>query len=131
MVTYAPAVCPKCGAIFRSDVAIAEPPWINPTFRAIGGTCGRCGGRGELPDWVFRFNAVAADCRLDASDNQRRTLVAGLTLHLRRHRTAKRTTEFVRGFSGPWRTLPPQFRGMSNLQRRAQLTFLLWILDEN
>lgn len=131
MVTYAPAVCPKCGAIFRSDVALPEPPWINPAFRATGGICGRCGSRGHIPEWAYRFHAVAVDCCRDASDNQRRTLVAALALHLRRHRTAKRTTEFVRGLSGPWRTLTPQFRGMSNLQRRAQLTFLLWILDED
>ena len=131
MVTYAPAICPKCGAVFRSDVAIAEPPWLNPTFRAVGGICARCGARGRIPDWTYRFNAVAVDCRRDASDSQRRTLAAGLALHLRRHRTAKRTTEFVRGFSGPWRNLAGQFRGMSNLQRRAQLTFLLSIVDDD
>jgi hypothetical protein len=131
MVIYAPALCPKCGAVFRSDVAIAEPPWIIPTYRAIGGVCGRCGTRGRIPDWVYRFHAIASDCRREASDSQRRAQVLALTLHLRRHRTAKRTTEFLRGLSGPWRSLGPQFRGMSNVQRRAQLTFLLWILDEN
>jgi len=57
--------------------------------------------------------------------------VAALTLHLRRHRTAKRTAEFVRGLAGPFRLLTPQFRGMSNPQRRAQLTFLWWIVADD
>jgi len=115
--------------VFRSDLSLAEPPWILPAYRAVGGTCTRCGGPGLIPAWVYQFHAVAMDCRREASDQQRRSQIAELTVHLRRHRSAKRTTHFVQSFSGPWILLAPQLRAASTQQRRAKLTFLLWILD--
>ena len=125
---YAPAICAKCGAAFRSDVPIARPPFITPIYRSVGGSCPRCKQRGLIPPWTFRFNAAADVCRADASDQQRRTMAAELDQYLRRHRTAKQTQAFIADFRGPWRPLQLIIKGTQQQQRRAQLRFLQWIL---
>jgi len=131
MVLYAPAICPKCGGAFRSDVLIAEAPWIIPSYRASGGLCPRCGRTGAIPAWVYRFHDVAAQSRDDATDREIRVLVSALTQFLRRHRTAKRTLAYVDDLRGPWKALVQPLRAAPPQQRRAQLTFLLWIITEN
>ncbi|MET0966436.1 MAG: hypothetical protein ABWZ02_08580 [Nakamurella sp.] len=131
LVRYAPAICTKCGSVFRSDLPIAKPPWITPAYRASGGMCPRCGQTGLIPAWVFRFNATAELCRSEASDQQRRDLLADLEHYLRRHRTAKQTQAFVGDFRGPWKPLLLVIKQAPQQQRRAQLSFLSWILAED
>jgi hypothetical protein len=131
VVFYAPAICTNCGAVFRSDVPIAEPPWITPTYRATGGRCPRCGRRGSIPTWVYRFHHVVSQSIEDASDEQRRSQVRAVEQHLRRHRTVKKTQTFIQDFRGPWRPLIMELRSTPPRQRSAQLTFLLWMLDED
>ncbi|MET0865789.1 MAG: hypothetical protein ABWZ98_15775 [Nakamurella sp.] len=130
LLLYAPAICSKCGAVFRSDLPIGRPPWITPVYRSVGGVCPRCGQIGRIPFWVYRFTAVAQDCRSDASEHQRSALLAQLDQHLRRHRTAKRTQAFTSDFRGPWKPLLPVIKQAPAQQRRAQLTYLSWILAE-
>jgi hypothetical protein len=130
LVRYAPAICTKCGSVFRSDLPIARPPWITPAYRASGGSCTRCGRMGLIPSWTFRFNATAELCRSDASDQQRRELLSDLDHFLRRHRTAKQTHAFVGDLKGPWKPLPLVVKQAPPQQRRAQLTFLSWLLAE-
>ena len=130
MVLYAPAVCPDCGNVFRSDVLIAEAPWIIPSSRSAGGACPRCGGKGVIPPWVYRFHDLAAQRRDDASEREKRSLATTLTQLLRRHRTAKQTLAFVGELRGPWKPLVPLLKAVTAAQRRAQLTFLLWTLTE-
>jgi hypothetical protein len=130
MVLYAPAICPDCGNVFRSDVLIAEAPWIIPSYRSAGGVCPRCGGRGTIPPWVYRFHDVAAQCRDDAADRDKRSLAIGLAQFLRRHRTARRTQAFVAALRGPWKALVQPLKAGPPQHRRAQLMFLLWTLTE-
>ena len=130
LVRYAPAICTKCGSVFRSDLPIADPTWINPAYRASGGSCSRCGGIGLIPFWVFRFDATAELCRSEASDQQRRAMLADLEQHLRRHRTAKKTQAFISDLRGPWKPLLMAIKQAPQQQRRAQLTYLSWILAE-
>ena len=131
LVRYAPAICPKVGSVFRSDLPIAGQPWITPAYRATGGPCPRCGETGFIPFWVFRFNAAADLCRSEAAEQQRRTLLSDLHQHLRRHRTAKKTQAFIAELRGPWRPLQAAIKEAPPQQRRAQLTFLSWILAED
>jgi hypothetical protein len=130
MVLYAPAVCPDCGDVFRSDVLIAEAAWIIPSFRSAGGACPRCGGKGVIPPWVYRFHDLAAQRRDDASVREWRAVATTLGQLLRRHRTAKQTLAFVADLRGPWKPLVQSLKSGSPQQRRAQLTFLLWTLTE-
>jgi hypothetical protein len=131
LVRYAPAICRKCGSVFRSDLPIARPPWITPAYRSAGGSCPRCRELGLIPPWVFRLNAAAELCRSEASDQQRRSMLADLQQHLRRHRTAKKTQGFISAFRGPWKPLLLTIKEAPAQQRRAQLTFLSWILTED
>jgi hypothetical protein len=130
VVLYAPAICAGCGFVFRSDLAIADAPWISPSYRATGGLCPRCHGRGGIPNWVYRFHDGAVQSRQEATEQQRQSQLAAVAQHLRRHRTAKKTERFIQEFRGPWRLLTLQFKALPPLHQRAQLTFLLWILDE-
>jgi len=130
MVLYAPAVCPDCGNVFRSDVLIAEAPWIIPSYRSAGGACPRCGGRGIIPPWVYRFHDLSWQCRDDATERETRLLATNLGQLLRRHRTAKQTLAFVNDLRGPWKPLVQPLKAGPPQQRRAQLTFLLWTLTE-
>jgi hypothetical protein len=130
MVLYAPAICPNCGNVFRSDVLIAEAPWIIPSYRSSGGACPRCGGTGAIPPWVYRFHDLAAQSREDATDREKRSAAAGLVQLLRRHRTAKRIQAYVNDLRGPWKQLVHPLKAASGQHRRAQLTFLLWIITE-
>lgn len=125
---YAPAICPRCGNVFPSDVPMASTPWIAPIYRATGGACPRCGTRSAIAEWTYRFHATAIQGMLDASTHQRRDLTSALEVHLRRHRTAKQTAVFARDLRGPWKIVVPQLTAASPRQRRAQLLFLLWIL---
>ena len=59
---------------------------------------------------------------------QRADLTAALEQHLRRYRTAKRTTVFIQEFRGPWKNLSPLLLAVAPAERRAQLTLLLWTL---
>jgi hypothetical protein len=127
-ILYAPAICPQCGKVFHSDVPVAAPPWITPVYRATGGCCPRCGARSAIAPWTYRFHSVAVQSLTDSSDHQRRDLAAALEHHLRRHRTAKRTTAFIRDLRGPWKNLCPLLLAAAPTQRRAQLTLLLWTL---
>jgi len=117
MVLYAPAVCPDCGNVFRSDVLIAEAPWIIPSYRSAGGACPRCGGKGVIPPWVYRFHDLAAQRRDDASEREKRSLATTLTQLLRRHRTAKQTLAFVSELRGPWKPLVPLLKAVTAAQR--------------
>jgi hypothetical protein len=130
MTLYAPAICPDCGNVFRSDVLIAESPWIIPSYRSTGGACPRCGGSGAIPPWVYWFHDLAAQSREDASDRERRVLASSLGQLLRRHRTAKRTQAFVTDLRGTWKPLVQPLKSAAPQHRRAQLTFLLWALTE-
>jgi hypothetical protein len=130
MVLYAPAICPDCGNVFASDVLIAEAPWIIPSYRPAGGVCPRCGGRGSIPVWVYRFHDVAAQCRDIATDREKRSLATGLAQLLRRNGTAKQTQAFVNDLRGPWKSLVQQLKAVPPQHRRAQLMFLLWTLTE-
>ena len=128
MVLYAPAICPDCGNVFPSDVLIAETAWIIPSYRTTGGLCPKCGGRGTIPAWVYRFHDVAAQSRDDATDREKRSLATGLTQFLRRQRTAKQTQAFIAELRGPWKALVQPLKAAPPAHRRAQLTFLLWTL---
>ena len=130
MVLYAPAVCPDCGNVFRSDVLIAEAPWIIPSYRSAGGACPRCGGPGAIPPWVYWFHDLAWQRRDEATERETRLLATNLGQLLRQHRTAKQTLAFVDELRGPWKPLVPPLKAVSPQQRRAQLTFLLWTLTE-
>ncbi len=130
MVLYAPAVCPDCGNVFRSDLVIAEAPWIIPSYRSAGGACPRCGGKGIIPPWAHRFHDLAAQSRDDASERETRALATNLGQLLRRHRTAKQTLAFVSDLRGAWKPLVQPLKAGPPQQRRAQLTFLLWTLTE-
>ena len=131
MVLYAPAICPDCGGIFRSDLPIAEAAWMIPSYRSTGGRCPRCAGRGAVPSWVYLYRDIAAQCCADASDREKRSLATSLTQLLRRHRTAKQTLTFINDLRGPWKPLVRPSKAMSPPHRRAQLTFLLWMLTES
>lgn len=127
---YAPAFCPACGRVLRSDVPLADPPWITPTYRARGGNCPRCRTAGVLPNWVYSFHGVVVACRQEATDSQNTGMTSALQQHLRRHRTVKQRQSFIQDFTGPWRPLKLHFFATPARDRRAQLTFLLWILDD-
>ena len=131
LVRYAPAICTKCGSAFASDLPIAHPPWITPAYRAAGGYCPRCKQTGLIPLWTFRFNTAAELCRSEATDQQRRSMLADLEHFLRRHRTAKQTQAFISDLKGPWKPLLLVIKQAPPQQRRAQLTFLSWILAES
>ena len=130
MVLHAPAVCPDCGNAFRSDVLIAEEPWIIPSYRSTGGVCPQCRGRGAIPAWVYRFHDLAAQSQDDATDREKRLLAASLTQFLRRPRTTKQTQAFVADLRGPWKPLVQPLKSAPPGHRRAQLLFLLWTLTE-
>ena len=82
----------------------------------------------QHPGLNYRFHSVAAQSLADSSEHQRRDLSAALEQHLRRHRTAKRTTAFIGEFRGPWKNLSPLLLAVAPAERRAQLTLLLWTL---
>lgn len=127
-VLYAPAICHKCGRAFRSDVPIAEPPWITPIYRSVGGACPNCGGKGLIPGWVYQFHTAAVQSRAEATEHQKRSQIAALDQHIRRHRTAKRTQAFVQSFRDPWSNLIRYIKAAPPRERRAQLIFLRWII---
>jgi hypothetical protein len=131
MVLYAPAICRGCGNVFRSDLLIAEAPWINPSYRSSGGACPRCGGSGAIPAWVYRFHELALQSRDDATDRETRSLADTLGRLLRRHRTAKQIQAFVVELRGPWKQLVQPLKAAPPEDRRAQLTFLLWMITES
>ena len=56
---YAPAECDHCGVVFGSGVVIAEHPGEPSSYRRAAGPCPQRGGRGSVPEWVFRFHATA------------------------------------------------------------------------
>jgi hypothetical protein len=79
---------------------------------------------------VYRFHDLAAQCRDDATDRETRLLATTLGQLLRRHRTAKRTQAFASDLRGAWKPLVQSLKAASPQHRRAQLTFLLWMLTE-
>jgi len=130
VVLYAPAICRDCGATFRSDVAIAEPSWITPSYRATGGRCPRCGGRGGIPTWTYRFHADARQAHADATDQHRRDLASVLDQHLRQCLNTKETQRFIDQLPGPWKNVIQRLNPCPAAQRRTQLAFLRWLLDD-
>ena len=58
-------------------------------------------------------------------------MLTDLEQFLRKHRTAKQTQAFVGDIRGPWKPLLLSFKEAPPQQRRAQLTFLSWILSES
>jgi hypothetical protein len=64
---FSQAVCDECGAGFASGVVVAERRGDPVSYRRSAGPCPRCGGRGRIPGWIFRFHAAAAAARDQAS----------------------------------------------------------------
>ena len=64
---YAPAECDHCGVVFGSGAVIAEHPGAPSSYRRAADPCPQRGGRGSVPEWVFRFHATAAGARDQAA----------------------------------------------------------------
>ena len=131
-VLYAPAICDDCEAVFASGLVIPERLGEPTSYRRSAGPCPRCGGRGHIPEWVHRFHTTAVDARRRASPEQISALTAALRHHLDEPPPADRhaprpdpTTELI----GPWHTVAFELRHSPTEQRRAQLTLLLWMLE--
>lgn len=129
---YAPAICDDCEAVFASGLVIPERLGEPTSYRRSAGPCPRCGGRGHIPEWVHRFHTTAVDARRRASPEQISALTAALRHHLDEPPPADRhaprpdpTTELI----GPWHTVAFELRHSPTEQRRAQLTLLLWMLE--
>ena len=56
---YAPAECDHCGVVFGSGAVIAEHPGAPSSYRRAADPCPQRGGRGSVPEWVFRFHPTA------------------------------------------------------------------------
>jgi len=129
---YAPAVCENCSTVFGSGQLIAENDGEPASYRRSAGPCPRCGGRGAIPEWVFRFHTVASAAADRATPEQLRSLIQAL-----RHwvDAAQPTVPFVTDgylhgeLTGPWSGITVELRHTPADQRTAQVTFLLWILD--
>jgi len=137
---YAPAVCERCGAVFPSGEVIAESPGEPSSYRRSAGPCPRCGGRGNIPDWVFRFHAIAAAAREQATPEQIASFTAALRLQLSRSGvTGVEQDQLTAELDGPWHAVALELRRRTPSrrtpsrrtpsQRTARLTLLLWMFD--
>ena len=129
---YAPAECDQCGVVFGSGVVIAEHPGEPSSYRRTAGPCPQCGGRGSVPEWVFRFHATAAGARDQATPDE----ISSLSVALRRHLSSSEPkdlgdadTDLNAHLVGPWRPVAVVLHRSPADQRSAQLTLLLWMLD--
>jgi hypothetical protein len=129
---YAPAVCENCWAVFGSGQLIAESDGEPASYRRSAGPCPHCGGRGTIPEWVFRFHTTASMAADSATPEQLRSLIQAL-----RHwvDAAQPTVPFDTDrdlnseLTGPWSCVAFELRRTPADQQAAKLTFLLWILD--
>ena len=87
---YAPAICDACDAVFASGLVIAEHPGEPTSYRRSAGPCPHCGGRGHIPEWVYRFHATAANARDHATPEQISLLTVALRHHLNPSQPAQR-----------------------------------------
>jgi hypothetical protein len=129
---YAPAVCENCSAVFGSAQLIAESDGERASYRRSAGPCPRCGGRGSIPVWVFRFHTIASAAADRATPEQLQSLIQALRLRL----DAVAPTNpidpdgHLNGeLTGPWSGVALELRSVPADQRTAQLTFLRWIVD--
>jgi len=129
---YAPAVCENCAAVFGSGQLIAENDGEPASYRRSAGPCPRCGGRGAIPEWVFRFHTTASAAADRATPEQLSSLIQALRELLDPDRTPHRITaddDLSSELTGPWAGVALELRRAPATQRTAKLTFLLWILD--
>jgi len=131
---YAPAVCENCCAVFASTEVITENDRESSSYRRSAGPCPRCASRGAIPEWVFRFHAIASGATHRATPDQlhsviqalRETVDAALT---GKSTTTTTTTDLTNQLTGPWSGVALELRRGSADQLTAKLTFLLWIAD--
>lgn len=130
---YAPAVCDHCRAIFRSGVVIAEHPGDPSSYRKAAGPCPRCGGRGSVPEWVFRFHATVTIVRERATSGQISAMASALRHTLiSPHPAEPRISadpDLPAQPGDPWRIVAVELHRSPADQRNALLTLLLWMLD--
>ena len=131
---YAPAVCENCCAVFASTEVIAESDGEPTSYRRSAGPCPRCGNRGAIPGWVFRFHTIATGAMQQATPDQLHSLIPRLRetvgAALRAESTSSTTiADLTHQLTGPWSGVALELRRVSADQRTAMLTFLLWIAD--
>ena len=129
---YAPAVCQNCSAVFGSGQLIAESDGEPASYRRSAGPCPHCGGRGTIPEWVFRFHTTASTASDRATPEQLRSLIQALRERVDPDQPAVRVTaddDPSGELAGPWAGVAFELRRTPADQRTAKLTFLLWIVD--
>jgi len=128
---YAPAVCENCWAVFGSGQLIAESDGEPASYRRSAGPCPHCGGRGTIPEWVFRFHTTASTAADSATPEQLHSLIQALR---ERVDPDQPTTpidtdrDLNSELTGPWTGVAFELRRTPADQQAAKLTFLLWIL---
>lgn len=127
---FSQAVCGSCGAAFASGVVVAERRGDPVSYRGTAGPCPRCGGRGRIPGWIFRFHGAAAAARDQASaaDN-------AAVLHAARQRVAHYSDESAqRGLTttlgGAWGGVAVQLRWIPADECEAALAMLVRMLED-
>jgi hypothetical protein len=128
---YAPAVCENCSTVFASTELIAEGHAESSSYRRSAGPCPRCGSRGAIPEWVFRFHTIATIAIDQATPEQLRSVVQALRTRSDNPPAANRTTiaDLTNQLTGPWSRVALELRQARADQRSAKLAFLLWIMD--
>jgi hypothetical protein len=93
-----------------------------------------------IPDWVFRFHAIAAAAREQATPEQIASFTAALRLQLSRSGvTGVEQDQLTAELDGPWHAVALELRRRTPSrrtpsrrtpsQRTARLTLLLWMFD--
>lgn len=136
---YAPAVCENCAAVFHSGQLIAENDGEFASYRRSAGPCPRCGGRGIIPEWVFRFHASASAAADRATPEQLGSLIQVLRERMNPAQPALPGTadddlgDDLGGelAAGPWAGVAVEIRRTPADQWAAKLTFLWWIVERS
>ena len=129
---YAPAVCENWSAVFGSGQLIAENAGEPASYRRSAGPCPHCGGRGTIPEWVFRFHTTASAAADRATPEQLRCMVQALRERMDPDQPALHITaddDPSGELGGPWAGVGLELRRTPADQRTAKLTFLLWIVE--
>jgi len=126
---YSPAVCETCGAVFGSNEVIAEQPEDPTSYRRSAGPCPRCGGRGIIPEWVFRFHNTVQASLAQASAEEIGSLLAAVRRYAAEPARPGAQQAVTAEMVGPWHPMAPAVGHLPDDQWTAAITLLEWMFD--
>ncbi len=100
---FSQAVCDNCGAGFASSVVVAERRGDPVSYRRSAGPCPRCGGRGRIPDWIFRLHGAASAARDQATEDENTAVLAAVRQCQAAPLDQAARAAFALALTGSWR----------------------------